>query len=119
MKIDTIGIAGLGLLGSGIATCLLSHGFRVVAYDPSPDARGRARATIAGGIDDLVRRGGFPPALRADWPTRYAEADAFAGFAPCDFVIESVFEDLDVKRRVFDEVEAVVGPEVPVASNTS
>ena len=120
MKVDTIGIAGLGLLGSGIATCLLSHGFRVVAYDPSPDARGRARAAIADGIDDLVRRGGFPSALREEWPARYAEADSIAaGFGPCDFVIESVFEDLDVKRRVFDEVEAAVAPGVPVASNTS
>lgn len=119
MKIDTIAIAGLGLLGSGIATCLLSHGFRVIAYDPSPEARNHARKAIAEGIDDLVRRGGFPAALREAWPARYAEADAIAGFAPCDFVIESVFEDLDVKRRVFDEVEAAVGPDVPIASNTS
>ena len=119
MRIDTIGIAGVGLLGSGIATCLLSYGFRVIAYDPSPEARGRARAAIAEGIDDLVRRGGFPPGLQEAWPARYAEADALAGFAPCDFVIESVFEDPDVKRGVFDEVEAAVGPGVPVASNTS
>lgn len=119
MTPQTIGIAGLGLLGRGIAACLLSHGFRVVAYDPSDDACKAARAEIAQDIQDLVRRGGFAETLLTDWPARYAEASGYDAFAPCDFVIESVFEDLAVKESVFDALEAVVGPSTPIATNTS
>ena len=116
---QTIGIAGLGFLGRGIAACLLSYGFRVVAYDPSEAARRAARAEITRDIDDLVRRGGFPEPLLAEWPARYTEASSYADFAACDFVIESVFEDLAVKELVFDQIEAVARPSIPIATNTS
>ncbi|MGB7158354.1 MAG: 3-hydroxyacyl-CoA dehydrogenase family protein [Tepidisphaeraceae bacterium] len=115
----TVGVAGLGLLGRGIAACLLSKGFGVVASERSDATRAAARKYIADGIDDLVRRGGFPAALRDEWATRYVEATSAAAFAPCDFIIESIFEDLEAKRELFDEIEAVVGPTVPIASNTS
>jgi 3-hydroxybutyryl-CoA dehydrogenase len=116
---QTIGVAGLGLLGRGIAACLLAHGFRVVGYDPADAARTAARAHIAADVEDLVRRGGFPTGLPGEWPARYTEAAGYDGFAPCDFVIESVVEDLGVKRHVFEQLESVIGPAVPVASNTS
>ena len=116
---QTVGIAGLGLLGRGIAACLLSAGFRVIGYDRAEPTRAEARKHIAGAMDDLVRRGGMPEALREEWPTRYVEAKSVAELAPCDFVIESIFEDLDAKVKLFDEIEAVVGPAIPIASNTS
>jgi 3-hydroxybutyryl-CoA dehydrogenase len=115
----TVGVAGLGLLGRGIAACLLANGFRVIAYTRGADTRAEARKYIAAGIDDLVRRGGMPASLREEWPARYVEARSAAEFAPCDFVIESIFEDLDAKVKLFDEIEAVVGPAIPIASNTS
>jgi 3-hydroxybutyryl-CoA dehydrogenase len=119
MKIETVGVAGLGLLGRGIATCLLSRGFRVVALDPSKSARGDARAHIAESIADLVNRGGFPETLNTEWPARFVEAPAVADFARCDFIIESVVESLDAKRALFDEIESTVIPSTPIASNTS
>jgi 3-hydroxybutyryl-CoA dehydrogenase len=119
VTMQTVGIAGLGLLGRGIAACLLSSGFRVIAYTRRDDTRAEARKYIAAAIDDLVRRGGFPPSLREEWGGRYVEAKAVAEFAPCEFVIESIFEDLDAKLKLFDEIERVVGPTIPIASNTS
>jgi 3-hydroxybutyryl-CoA dehydrogenase len=119
MTAQTIGIAGMGFLGRGIATSLLAHGFRVIAYDPSEAARQAARKHIADDIYDLVRRGGFPAGLVDQWPQRYTEARDYDAFAACDFVIESVVEDLVIKESVFDQLEAVVGPSVPIASNTS
>jgi 3-hydroxybutyryl-CoA dehydrogenase len=119
MKLETIGVVGLGLLGRGIATCLLSRGFRVIALDPSEKARQDAAAHIADGIDDLVAHGVSPASLRETWRARYVEASGPGELAGCDFVIESVVEDLDAKRRLFDEIETAVGPATPVASNTS
>jgi 3-hydroxybutyryl-CoA dehydrogenase len=119
VTVQTVGIAGLGLLGRGIVACLLSSGFRVVAYTRGDDTRVEARKYIAAAIDDLVRRGGFPPALREEWTGRYVEAKSVADFAPCEFVIESIFEDMNAKLKLFDEIERVVGPTIPIASNTS
>jgi 3-hydroxybutyryl-CoA dehydrogenase len=119
VKTQTIGIVGLGLLGRGIAACLLSRGFQVVALTRREETRVEARRSITNAIDDLIERGGFPAELRDDWGGRYIEAASVADLAACEFVIESVVEDLDVKQKLFDEIEAVVSPTIPLASNTS
>ncbi len=119
MNSETIGLAGLGLLGRGIAACLLAHGFRVIAFTRSQATHDSARRYIVRAIGDLVRRAGFPAELVEQWPTRYEAVDSLERFGQCGFVIESVVEDLAAKQRVFDEIEAVVGPDVPIASNTS
>jgi len=119
MKYDPIGIAGLGQLGRGIAACLLSHGYRVIAFDPSPAARERARPYIENALKELVARAGFPEAILQDWTQRLTEADSLGAFGPCRFVIESVIENPAIKSQVFDEIEAVVAGEVPITSNTS
>lgn len=114
-----VGVAGLGLLGRGIVACLLANGMRVVGYARSQQSRDEARAYIQSAIEQLVARAGFPKDLSAQWPERYVEAKDVSEFAPCEFVIESIFEDLDAKRELFDQLEAVVGSSVPIASNTS
>jgi 3-hydroxybutyryl-CoA dehydrogenase len=119
MQFDPIGVAGLGQLGRGIAACLLSRGYRVIAFDPSLDARERARAYIGNALQELVARAGFSEAILQDWTQRLTEADSLGAFGPCRFVIESVIENPAIKSRAFDEIEAVVGSEVPIASNTS
>ncbi len=119
MNLRTIGVAGLGFLGRGIATCLLSHGFPVIAYTRSPATHAEARAHIATSIQDLIDRAGLPQSLTDDWPQRYTAVSSCSLLAPCDLVIESVVEDLATKERIFDEIEAVLRPEVPIASNTS
>ena len=115
----TVGVVGLGLLGRGIAACLLSRGLRVVGCDSSEQSRRDAREHIRGAIDQLIDRAGFPAEIREQWQENYVEANAFSEFADCDFVIESVFENLDTKQSVFDGLEAVVGANIPIASNTS
>ncbi len=119
MTVQTVGIVGLGLLGRGIACCLLSHGLRVVAYTAEAAGFADARRHIATSIDELITRGGFPAALREQWRANYVEASSLSALCECDFVIESVFEDLQIKQSVFDQLESVVGAQTPIASNTS
>ena len=119
MKFDPIGIAGLGQLGRGIAACFLSRGYRVIAFDPSPAACERARSYIQNALQELVTRAGFPETILHDWPDSFTAADSLAALGPCRFVIESVIEDPAIKSQVFDEIEAVVASDVPIASNTS
>ncbi len=116
----TIGIVGLGFLGRGIAACLLAHEFRVVGCTTGErDTFERARTYISDAIAELIERAGYRAGLASDWQDRFVEAQSFSEFADCGFVIESVPEDLAVKQNVFDQLEAIVGETVPIASNTS
>lgn len=119
MTFDPIGVAGLGLLGRGIAACLLAHGFRVIAFTTGADTHERARAYINAAIRELIEKAGFPASLVDDWRERYTEAASLSQFAECRFVVESVVEDLEIKRSVYDDLEAAIGVDVPIASNTS
>jgi len=60
-------VAGLGLLGRGIAACFLGHGFEVVAIDRDEARHGEARKQIAVMVGELVDLGGFPSRLRDEW----------------------------------------------------
>lgn len=115
----TIGVAGLGLLGRGIAACCLAHGFRVIAYSRQEKTHTTARGYIEEAIDDLIQRAGFPASLAQEWNQRYTPVTSLDSFAPCDFVMESITENLQIKETVFDTIEAVVDGDVPIASNTS
>lgn len=119
MAMETIGLVGLGLLGRGIAACLLAHGHRVIAFTRRESTLAEARRYIAQAIGDLVERAGFAPTLVDQWPQRFDAVASLDRFGPCQFVIESVVEDLAAKQAIFDALEATVGSDVPIASNTS
>jgi 3-hydroxybutyryl-CoA dehydrogenase len=116
---DPVAVVGLGLLGRGIAASLLGHGFRVVAVEPDEAQRTRAGEHIASMIEEMIDLGGANPSLRNEWLTRYASTPGFELLQDCTFVVESVTEDPAIKRRAFESIEAVVAPNVVIASNTS
>ena len=120
MKLETIGLVGLGFLGRSIAACLLGRGLTVKAYARrGPEAYDEARPHVEGQVRDLVELGEFSPAILDDWSERLIETLELAELADCDFVIESIVEDLAAKQELFDQLEQVIGPDVPVGSNTS
>src|ERR1700761_5976925 len=119
MQVDPVGVVGLGLLGRGIAASLAGAGVHVLAFDVSQQARESALCFIGEAIQEMVRHGVLDHETGARWPEFVTFCDAISLLAPCAFVIESVYEDLAVKRQVFDELEAIVGLDIPIASNTS
>ncbi|HID78621.1 MAG TPA: 3-hydroxyacyl-CoA dehydrogenase family protein [Planctomycetaceae bacterium] len=119
MEIHTVGVAGLGHLGRGIAACLLAHGFRVIGHARRPETRAAAREHIGRAVSELIQHGAAPQELASQWPGRYEEAEGLEALAPCQFVVESVAEDPAVKEEVFQAIEGAVGADVPLASNTS
>ena len=114
-----IGVTGLGLLGRGIAACLLAHNFEVVACDLSPALFQHAREDIKTAFEELTEKAAWPPESRNTWQTRYTEATTIADLSSCHFIIESITESLEAKRQLFDELEAILPPHIPIASNTS
>jgi 3-hydroxybutyryl-CoA dehydrogenase len=116
---QTIGLAGLGMMGRGIASCLLGHGFAVRAFSADAKTYDEARREIESNLRELVEGHGFSPSILDDWHERYVEVDSLQRFAECDFVIESVVEDLSIKRSLFSRLEDILRPGVTIASNTS
>jgi len=119
MNFSPVGILGFGLMGQGIATCLLSSGHSIRVYDPDPTAYPRGRKRINSGLAELVRRRLMKSGLRKDWTKRVEFLTSFDDFRPCPLVIESVPENLDLKHQLFRELETVVAPRAVIASNTS
>jgi len=116
---DKVGLLGLGLMGRGIATCLLIHGIEVVAYNRSAARRRAAPGQIGGHVDEVVRRRVRTRGQVRGWRARLAVTGEVEALADCPFIIETVAEDLPLKRDLYDRVEAVVPARTVVASNTS
>ncbi|AQZ49512.1 5-formyl-3-hydroxy-2-methylpyridine 4-carboxylate 5-dehydrogenase [Martelella mediterranea] len=110
-----IAIIGLGTMGPGMAARLARGGLDVTAYDIAPAALERASAMIATAnavLDTLgiAAKGDNPVKLTSDL------AEAVAG---ADLVIENVPEKADIKAGVYRQIDALIGPDVIVASDTS
>ena len=116
---ETVGLIGLGLMGRGIAACLLAHGLEVVAYNRTARRAKEAERHIARTLAELVAKRVVPRARVRGWRRRWTPVRTLAALAPCGFIIETVKEDLALKRRIYDELESVVSPRTVVASNTS
>ena len=117
--VKMVGVAGAGLMGSGIAVALLEAGFSVIAVEQSAEAAERGRARIAGMVERARDQGRIDAATCAARLARLNVTDDFAGFAPCDLVIEAVFDDLAVKQALFQKLSAIVRPDAILATNTS
>lgn len=113
MSAQTIGIVGLGLMGRGIATILLANNMKVIAIDPSEESHSLTREHITTSLAEL------PEAKKRDWQSHFETSASFSNLARCDFVVESIPEKPELKRSVFEQIEAVVGKSVPIATNTS
>lgn len=115
MPVSKVGIVGLGLMGAGIAASLLVSGASVVGFD-------RDAATTDAGVERiaaLIGRMKLPEPERAAAVARLQAAYQLSELGSADLVIEAVHEDMELKRTIFAELAAHLGPETLVASNTS
>ncbi len=115
-----IGVIGGGTMGAGIATAALVRGLDVTLIERDDAAAEKAAATIAGNLDGAVKRGKLSEGQRnAILQSTFRTATDYAALQGTDLVIEAVFEDMDVKKRVFAELDRVMKPGAVLATNTS
>ena len=117
-EINTICVLGLGIMGAGIAQVAATSGFAVKAVDVFPEALAKAQKTMAASLAKLEQKGKLPATPeeilgRIQWSN---ELEAAQG---ADMVIETVPEVMELKTEVLGKVDALCGPEVIIASNTS
>jgi 3-hydroxyacyl-CoA dehydrogenase/enoyl-CoA hydratase/3-hydroxybutyryl-CoA epimerase len=118
-KVAHAAVIGAGVMGSGIAQWLSSHGVTVILRDVSRDQVDRGLANIERTYADAVRRG-----LMTEEKARQGRARIVASTAPMElrdvqFVIEAVSEKMEVKREIFCELSMQAGPKTIMATNTS
>lgn len=116
---ERIGILGAGAMGRGIAQIAAVAGFPVVIADANPDAATAARNFVADMLKRAVDKGRMTAEAAERAVANITIGAGLAGFADCTLVVEAIVERLDIKRRVFDDLEAIVGADCILASNTS
>ncbi|MCG6949083.1 MAG: enoyl-CoA hydratase/isomerase family protein [Acidobacteria bacterium] len=117
-EISRLAVLGGGFMGSGVASVSLGL-CPVVVRDISDDMLGKAAKTIDDGLERQVRSGAIRRVEADRRRSRLLLTTEVDDLHESDLVVEAVFEDLDLKRRVLAEVEERVGEEAIFASNTS
>lgn len=120
--IERVGVLGAGVMGGGIAQVLAVGGFETVVHDTDPDALAGAEARVCTGrygLERGVERGVLTRADAQAAAERLTFSPSFDDAASTHLVIEAVPERLDVKVRVFRELDRAAPPRTILCSNTS
>ncbi len=117
--IKTVGVIGAGTMGNGIAQVFAQSGFSVKLHDASAPAIDRALKTIDKSMGKFVEKGKMQAADKDASLARLAAAASIDDLADCDYVVEAVVENLDVKKAIFTKLDAITRPDVILTSNTS
>ncbi len=119
MEIKKIGVLGAGAMGNGIAQVCAQAGHGVIMRDIADKFVQRGLKTIEGFLAKSVEKGKITEDEKKKVVARIKGTTEMADLKECDFIIEAVLEELDLKKQVFQEVEKLTRPEVILATNTS
>jgi 3-hydroxybutyryl-CoA dehydrogenase len=119
MTIERLGIVGSGIMGSGIAEVAAKAGATVVLRSRKQETADAMVAGLERSLARQVERGRLEEADAAAVRDRVSATADLEALADCDLVLESVVEDLDVKKQLFVELDRIVGDGAILATNTS
>jgi 3-hydroxyacyl-CoA dehydrogenase len=116
---STIAIIGGGTMGAGITVSALDAGFAVTMIERDAESIARGQANVEKVYDGLIAKGRLTPQAKGSIMARYTPSTSYDDLAQVDLVIEAVFEDLEVKKAVFRELDRVCKSGAVLATNTS
>ena len=119
MEIKNIFVVGAGFMGSGIAQTAIQSGYNVTIHDQSEAALERAKTNIGKNMDRLVSKGRMTEEQKAAALALLTTSSSIHTAANADLVIEAIFEDLNAKRAIFEELDKICPKDTIFASNTS
>ncbi|WP_367850397.1 3-hydroxybutyryl-CoA dehydrogenase [Rhodoferax sp. WC2427] len=119
MTINTVGIVGAGTMGNGIAQTCAAAGLQVVMVDISDEAVAKGLATIAGSLDRLIKKDKLTAADKGAILARIKGSTQYSDFGSAQLVIEAATENYALKVKIVQQLDALLAPEVLIASNTS
>jgi 3-hydroxybutyryl-CoA dehydrogenase len=118
-NIRTIGVVGAGSMGAGIAQVAAQAGFQVKVVDVGDAAFARARKTIAGSLERMVKKEKITADQMKEAMDRIGFSADVGSLSGVPFLFEAVFEDVAVKKELYGKLDAVCGDGVVYATNTS
>ena len=118
-NLKRIGVLGAGLMGAGIAYVSANAGLEVVLIDRDQESADKGKAYADKVVSGQIAKGRAKPADKEALLARIHATADYAALKGCDFLVEAVFEDRAVKAEATKKAQAVLGPDVVFASNTS
>jgi len=119
MEIKKIGVLGAGVMGSGIAQVAAQSGFEVMMRDIADEFVQKGLKNIEASLSKGVGKGKVTPEEKEATLGRIKGTTVLEDLKDVDFVIEAVIEDLELKKKVFKEMDELTRSEVILATNTS
>ncbi|GKT14017.1 3-hydroxybutyryl-CoA dehydrogenase [Acidovorax sp. SUPP2522] len=119
MTITTVGIIGAGTMGNGIAQACAVSGIHAVMVDISEAAVQKGLSTVAGSLDRLIKKEKITVADKDAALSRIRTSTNYDDLKAAQIVIEAATENHELKVKILKQVDAIVAPEVIIASNTS
>ncbi|MCC2096561.1 MAG: enoyl-CoA hydratase/isomerase family protein [Hyphomicrobiales bacterium] len=117
--IKEIGVVGAGIMGSGISIAMADAGYRVTVVERDETAAEKGRDRVTATYARTVKSGRITQEIADERLGRISIGHDSGAFAKCDLVIEAVFDDLQVKRELFERLSGIVRNDCILATNTS
>ena len=119
MDFRKIGVVGAGAMGNGISQAFAQAGFEVALTDVAQAQLDRALSTVAGSFERLVKKEKMTAADKAAALGRIRPSTELSAVKGCELVIEAATENLELKLKIFRQLDALAAPGAVIASNTS
>ena len=119
MEIKKVGVVGCGLMGSGIAQVCAQSGYQTVVSEINDDLLNKGMGMLKSNLSRNVEKGRLPAQERDAILGRLKGTTKMADFAGCDLVIEVVVENMELKKKIFTDLDKICPPHAILASNTS
>lgn len=116
---DTVAVIGAGTMGRGIAQFFAQGGLRTLIYDTNAEQTAEAVSFIARMLQRRLEKGEATETETTTAVARLVPVDSLEALAPATLVVEAVAERLDIKQDLFRSLEAIVGEDAILATNTS
>ena len=114
-----VAVIGSGTMGSGIAQVAATSGCKVSIYDTSKEALNKSKSNLESTLSKLVEKGKIDTTEKNRIRSNITYVDALKDLSYSDLVIEAIVENIDIKRKLFSDLENYVAPDTILASNTS
>jgi 3-hydroxybutyryl-CoA dehydrogenase len=116
---ETIGVIGAGTMGNGIAQTAANAGFDVVMCDIQQDFVDRGLANISKSLDRFVKKETITEDQKGEILGRIKTTTKLEDLKDCALVVEAATENFDIKKKIFEQLDTITGPDAILSSNTS
>ena len=119
MKTKKVGVVGCGTMGSGIAQVCAQSGYQVIVSEVNDDLLDKGLDKISKFLSKGVEKGKVTPKEKEDILKRIYGTTNFDKFKECDLIIEASVENLEIKKRIFEDLDRICPKSTIIATNTS